>query len=193
VVDRILEIRNQPPEHLGRTPGPKAILYYLHRDAELQELDVLLPRSTRTIWRILAQHGRIPHPPRPPHESVDRPAPLTSWQIDFKDAATVVADPEGKRQHVVEVLNTVDVGTSLLLHAQAEEDFTAHTSLMAVAQLLRAQGLPDQITFDRDPRFVGSWSSRDFPAPFVRFWACLGVEVIVCPPHRPDKNAFVER
>jgi integrase-like protein len=23
--------------------------------------------------------------------------------------------------------------------------------------------------------------------------ACLGVEVVVCPPHRPDRNAFVER
>lgn len=46
---------------------------------------------------------------------------------------------------------------------------------------------------DRDPRFVGSWSNRDFPSPFVRFWTCLGVEVTICPPQRPDKNAFVER
>jgi hypothetical protein len=40
---------------------------------------------------------------------------------------------------------------------------------------------------------VGSWSNRDFPSPFVRFWTSLGVQVTVCPPHRPDKNAFVER
>ena len=78
VVERILEIRDAPPEHLRRTPGPKAILYYLHRDADLQALDVLLPRSTRTIWRILTQHGRILHAARPTHEPVDRPAPL-SW------------------------------------------------------------------------------------------------------------------
>jgi hypothetical protein len=87
----------------------------------------------------------------------------------------------------------VDVGTSILLDAQAGEDFTAQTSVVAAAQLVRAQGLPDRVTFDRDPRFVGSWSGRDFPAPFVRFWACLGVRVTICPPHRPDKNAFVER
>ncbi len=31
VINRILEIRDHPPEHLQRTPGPKAILYYLHR------------------------------------------------------------------------------------------------------------------------------------------------------------------
>ena len=27
VVDRLLELRDQPPEGLGRTPGPKALLY----------------------------------------------------------------------------------------------------------------------------------------------------------------------
>ena len=47
--------------------------------------------------------------------------------------------------------------------------------------------------FDRDPRFVGSPHGRDFPSPFVRFWQCLGVDVAICPPHRPDKNCFVER
>jgi len=193
VIDRILEVRDRPPENLRRTPGPKAILYYLERDAELQALGLALPRGGRTIWRILTQHGRIAPPARPTHEPVERPDPLSSWQLDFKDAATVAPEPAGKQQHVVEVLNTVDVGTSISLDAQVDQDVTARTSVVAVAQLVRAQGLPDQVTFDRDPRFVGSWSGRDFPSPFVRFWACLGVQVTICPPHRPDKNAFVER
>jgi hypothetical protein len=30
---------------------------------------------------------------------------LTSWQLDFKDVSTVPADPDGKRAHVVEVLD----------------------------------------------------------------------------------------
>src|SRR5215472_8165955 len=29
VVQRILELRDNPPEHLQRVPGPKALLYYL--------------------------------------------------------------------------------------------------------------------------------------------------------------------
>jgi len=193
VIDRILEIRDQPPDGLRRTPGPQAILYYLHRDPELRDHGAVVPRSTRTVWRILTRHQRISHPARPHHEPVERPAPMSSWQLDFKDASTVPADPGGKRAHVVEVLNTVDVGTSVLVGAHAREDYTAETSLRAVAELARAQGLPDRITFDRDPRFVGAVQSRDFPAPFVRFWACLGVDVTICPPHRPDKNAFVER
>jgi hypothetical protein len=49
------------------------------------------------------------------------------------------------------------------------------------------------LTFDRDPRFVGSASGRDFPSPLRRFLLCLGIVPNICPPHRPDKNAFVER
>ncbi len=35
---------------------------------------------------------------------------MTMWQLDFKDVSTVPADPDGKRQHVVKVLDTVDAG-----------------------------------------------------------------------------------
>jgi hypothetical protein len=38
VIDRLLEIRDDPPEGLGRTPGPKTILYYLKRDETLKEM-----------------------------------------------------------------------------------------------------------------------------------------------------------
>jgi hypothetical protein len=193
VVDRILEIRDTPPDHLQRTPGPKAILYYLGRDADLVATGVRLPRSTRTVWQILRQHGRIALPGERRPQPVDRPAPMTTWQLDFKDVSTVPAVPDGKQQHVVEVLNTVDVGTSILVNAQAREDFTAETTLQAVVDTLRAHGLPESITVDRDPRFVGGAHSCDFPAPLVRRLHCLGIQVTICPPQRPDKNGFVER
>ena len=47
VIDRILQMRDAPPEGLQRTPGPKALLYYLPRDPDLQS--ERLPRSSRTI------------------------------------------------------------------------------------------------------------------------------------------------
>ncbi len=50
VVDRIVAMRDEPPEGLGRTPGPKALLYYLPRDAQVQ--GERLPRSSRTIYQI---------------------------------------------------------------------------------------------------------------------------------------------
>ena len=40
---RILAIRDAPPENLKRTPGPRAILYYLPRDPSLQQRTEVLP------------------------------------------------------------------------------------------------------------------------------------------------------
>jgi hypothetical protein len=195
-VERILAIRDDPPDNLQRVPGPRAILYFLRRDAELQAAGVAPPRSTATVWRILRQHGRIPRRRPRLHEPVDRPAPLTSWQLDFKDVSSVPADPDGptgKRAHAVEALNCVDCGTSLLVWARVRDDFTEETTLAAVADLVREHGLPAEVTVDRDPRFVGAAGARDFPSPLVRFLTCLGVAVRVNPPNRPEFNAFVER
>ncbi len=192
VIDRLLEIRSSPPAPINRIPGPKTIRYYLEQDPELRAQGLRLPRSTRTIWQILRTHGRIADRRRN-HVPVPRPALMTVWQLDFKDVSSVPADPDGKRQHVVEVLNTVDSGTSILVNAQVRPDFTAETALRAVAVLVQHEGLPQAVTIDRDVRFVGAPQQRDFPSPFVRFWLCLGVAVTICPPRRPDKNPFVER
>jgi hypothetical protein len=193
LIERILDIRDHPPMGLHRIPGPKAILYYLEQEASTTLQGQRLPHSTRTIWRILRQYQRIVEPPQRTHQSWERPEPMQSWQLDFKDASTVPPDPDGKKQHVVEVLDMVDVGTSILIAAEARPDFTMATAIETAAAIVREQGLPDKVTIDRDPRFVGDSHQRESPSAFLRFWLCLGVEVMVCPPHRPDLNAFVER
>jgi hypothetical protein len=191
VIDRILAIRDDPPQNLNRIPGPKAILYYLQQEATTTLQGERLPRSSRTIWRILRQHQRIVDPLGRAHHGVERPEPLQSWQMDFKDASTVPAEVEGKQQHVVEVLDAVDVGTSILIAAEARADFTMATAIEAAAAIVTEKGLPDMVTIDRDPRFVGETSQRESPCPFLRFWLCRMVEVSICPPRRPDLNAFV--
>jgi len=70
--------------------------------------------------------------------------------------SSVPADSDGKQQHVVETLNIIDVGTSILLDAHVRPDFTAETALCALAQTLAKYGLPNKITLDRDSRWVGS-------------------------------------
>jgi hypothetical protein len=56
-----------------------------------------------------------------------------------KDGGSVSPEQssQGKRQHVVEVCNFVDAGTSIALLAQAREDFHEHTALEAVVTFLR--------------------------------------------------------
>jgi transposase InsO family protein len=193
VVDRVLEIRDDPPEGLGRTPGPKTILYYLGRDGSLKERGVRLPKSTRTIHRLLRENGRIAS--RLPHltDPIERPKPMEQWQLDFKDASSVPADPHGKKQHVVETLNIIDKGTSVLVAYHVRTDFTAETALAAVAQTFAEHGLPSSITLDRDTRWVGAPQGSDFPAALVRFCHSLGVAVLICDPHHPQQNGFVER
>ena len=193
VVQRILEMRESPPENLHRVPGPEAILYYLHRDPALQKAGVRLPRSQTTIWKILRLFGCIVQEHRRKPKPLERKQAGEEVQLDLKDATTVPADAEGKRQHVVEISNFVDAGTSIWLSRNVSGDFDAQALLETVAQFLREHGRPAMLTFDNDPRFVGSASGRDFPSALVRFLLCVGVEPNVCPPHRPDKNAYVER
>ena len=195
VMQRVVAMRLSPPENLKRVPGPRALLYYLPRDPQLQEAQIPLPHSSRSIWKILHTTGcLVTRSKEPPHPNELR-QPLEEIQMDFKDVGSVSPEQgtQGKRQHVIEVCNFIDAGTSIALLAQAREDFHEQTAMEAVITFLRAYGRPRQMTFDRDPRWVGSVSGRDFPSPLLRLLLCLGITPHVCPPHRPDKNAYVER
>src|SRR5215469_8022245 len=107
VEDRIVEMREEPPENLQRVPGPKALLYYLPRDPELQEWGLPLPKSTRTIWKILHNNGLIESTSKRKKRPLAPREPLEEVQMDFKDVSTVPSSesPQGKKQHVVEVCN----------------------------------------------------------------------------------------
>jgi hypothetical protein len=124
-VTQILQIRDDPPEQLHRTPGPKAILYYLPRTPGLD--GERLPRSTRTIWKILCAADRIAHRPRRPRAPQERPEPLVELQLDFKDVVQVEALVSTKQAHAIEVLDAVDVGTSLWLLGEPSVSYTAET------------------------------------------------------------------
>jgi transcriptional regulator with XRE-family HTH domain len=193
VVQRILQMRMEPPENLQRVPGSEALLDFVHRDPELKAAGVRLPRSQTTIWKILRQAGCITQDRRRKPRPLELRQPGEEVQLDLKDGSQVPADPEGKRQHVVEMANFVDAGTSIWLHRQVGAKFDAEALFEVVVQFLCQYGLPGMLTFDNDPRFVGSPQGRDFPSALVRFLWCVGVVPNVIPPHRPDLNAYVER
>jgi hypothetical protein len=87
----------------------------------------------------------------------------------------------------------IDHGSSAVVDTRPDDNYNAESALLMVADILAIRGCPERITLDRDPRWVGSWSGKDFPSALLRFFLCLGIEPVVCPPQRPDKNPFVER
>jgi hypothetical protein len=84
VVQRILEIREAPPEDLQRLPGPEAILSYLSRDPLVQAAGVPLPRSPTTIWKILRSHGCIALDRRRKSRPQDLKDPGEEVQFDWQ-------------------------------------------------------------------------------------------------------------
>ncbi len=193
VVKKILTIRDDPPEGLQRTPGPEAIKYYLHRDEELKEGGYYVPTSTATIWRILDENGRIWRSQKAEYTPLNRNAPMQEWEMDFKDVTSVKFEKSDKRAHVVETLNIVDTGSSILVDNKARTDYNAETVIDSLVQTWHYNGIPQMMRFDRDPRFIGSWSGDEFPSPMMRLMLNLGIEVDVCPPRQPWKNPYVER
>ena len=193
VIARILELRDEPPAAVPRKIGAPTILYYLHQDPSLKAVDYRLPRSTSTLWKILDTHQRILRPVKRTKQGFERPTPLDTWEIDFTDVSTAQADHDDKRQHQVEAFAVVDRGTSILIDLQASDNYHAQTAIFALTSTLLLNGLPRCIVFDRDPRLVGSSSADVYPSAFMRFLLSLGIEIDVCPPHRPDLKPFVER
>jgi transposase InsO family protein len=118
---------------------------------------------------------------------------LEEVQADFKTITTIPAEPGGKQVNGVECCNFVDAGSSILLSAQVRDDFRAETAFDAVITVMQQSGRPGSFRLDRDPRWIGGQMMRDFPSALLRTLLCLGVEPVICPPKRPDKNPFVER
>lgn len=73
----------------------------------------------------------------------------------------------------------------MLLDALPRDDYTVETAILALTNTLLLYGLPRQVTFDRDPRFVGSNLDPEFPSAFVRLLLCLGIVPQSVPPAVP--------
>jgi hypothetical protein len=181
VRDAILSLRDQLKAVYGRVIGPKTILYHLHRDGLWPTQTGYLPRSTRTIWQVLKDAGRIPTRVRE-HHPLARSEPLLHWEMDF-----------GQIGNAFEFLSVVDRGTSILVDTQTQPHYNAETALLAVARLLLITGLPRKLRFDNDPRFVGNWLTDGYPSPLMRFLWCLEVEPDLVEPGKPYHKPFVER
>lgn len=191
VIERILALRDTLAAQFHRTVGAKTIIAYLQRDAEVQ--DERLPRSTKAVNRILRQHQRLFDPTTRQRQPRTPCPPMQEIEIDFTDVTTIPPDLDGKRQHAAEAFMWVDAGTSIPVAARISTDFHMASVIQTTASILQQIGLPARIRMDCDVRLIGNNRLADFPSPFQRLLLNLGIQVEVCPPHRPDLKPFVER
>ena len=185
VRNAILALRDSLQQLYHQRPGSKRILYHLQRDPYLP-IQYNLPKSPRTITRILHEGERIPQKIQIEHCPLERNPPMAEWELDF---GLVTLGPE----QWLEFCPIIDSGTSIWIDTQVASGFDAEQALQALAQVLVMHGCPERLRFDRDTRLVGSWTTDGYPSAWVRFLQCVGIEPVICPPHRPDKKPFVER
>jgi len=180
------ELREQLSEAYHRPAGAKTILYELAKRDDLRESGYIVPKSTRTITAILKELGYVQPHKKKRRQLLDLPDPMEEWEIDFG-----IIQLSGESW--LEFFLVVDRGTSRVIYIEGCEGYTAETALEAVARLFIVCGMPKRLRFDRDTRFVASWTSDSYPSALVRFLHVIGVVPIICPPRRPDLKPIIER
>jgi hypothetical protein len=191
VEERIVALRETLSEQYNRTVGARTIATYLKREAA--QWEGVVPASSATIWRILRKRQYILEPtPRDKHP-LTRPEPGVHWEIDFCTAAKVSPEAPDKQHNGLEVFNVVDRGSSASIDSQPSAQYDAEHALLSMAATLHKQGVPRCVSYDRDPRFVGSQATDGYPSAFTRYLLCVGASVDILPPRRPDLKPYVER
>ena len=125
-----------------------------------------------------------------------KPKPLESasqerrLQLTSKMKASSPLIPWASESRVVEIANAYRCRhLDLVAPRGAQRCAMRKRSREVIAQFFCHYGLPSMLTFDNDPRFVGSPSGRDFPSAKVAIsLVCGGHTRALIPPHRPDKK-----
>ena len=186
---RILRVRSALREKsvLGEY-GPDAIRLALQQDRALDQVP-----ARATIHRVLARHGVLDgvHRQR-------RPAPPKGWYLpdlacgraeldsfDFIEDLKIAGGP------LVDVLT----GTSLhgaLAEAWIMERPSARTTLQALVERWRRDGLPTYAQFDNATIFQGTHHSVDTVGRISRLCLALGVVPVFAPPREPGFQNAIE-
>jgi hypothetical protein len=178
--NQICEWRQKLSERFCRAAGAKTIQYFL------KPIRGASPCAS-TIYKALHERQYLQPRRRVVPQPLELPEVMDEWEMDFGEI--YLGEVEGK----LEFFPVVDRGSSWLVYLEGCSGYCAESALEAVMRLFAQRGLPKRLRFDRDPRLWGSWTRDSYPSPLTRLLWALGVEPIICPPHRPDKKPFVER
>lgn len=190
---KILYYRETLTEKRNTIVGARGIKPFLLKDSDLKQLGVYIPTSTSTITGVLNDYGRIFKPAPRIHIPAQRPPAMQVWEMDFTDITSATSERTEKKQHQVESLNIIDVGSSLAIATEVSDHYDAEEALFRLIDILYRTGCPGMIRMDRDPRYIGNWKMDEFPSAMIRFLCCVGIKPDICPPNQPWKKGFIER
>jgi len=182
----ITDLREELSEVYHRPASAKLIQLKLNEIEPLQEAGYFVPQSPTTINKVLRERGYIQPRPKRWREPLELPAPNEEWEMDFGEIRI-------DHETILEFFLVVDRGTSRVIYLEGSMGYNAEMALEAVARCFKQCGMPNRLRFDRDVRFVGSWTGRSYPSALIRFLRVMGITPVVCPPRRPDLKPIVER
>ena len=129
------------PENIHMEPTGRKAVHTALRMAEEDDLVLVLSSEIDWCWRVFQNLSARQATSRRP----------SSLPAALKKARDVLMAAKPKWV-------SFDYG---LTEKMPRGDYNAETALLTMVDILLAHGLPQSITFDRDPRFVGSWSGQD--------------------------------
>ncbi len=189
VEQRILSARTSLREHsvLGEY-GPDAIGSALREDDALAQV----PGRT-TIYRVLARHGALDGTHRQ-----RRPAPPKGWYLpDLAvgraelDSFDVIEDLKIAQGPLVSVLTATSLHGGLP-DAWIMAPVRARTTLDALLERWRRDGLPSYAQFDNDTVFQGAHHFAHSVGRVSRLCLALGVVPVFAPPREPGFQNAIE-
>jgi hypothetical protein len=189
VEQRILSVRSSLREEsvLGEY-GPDAIGLALREEAMLEQVP-----ARATIARVLARHGALDGTHRQ-----RRPAPPKGWYLPDLAAGRAELDSFD----FIEDLKIADgplvaALTATSLHGALPDVWImapvrARSTLDALLERWRREGLPRYAQFDNDPVFQGAHQFADSVGRVSRLCLALGVIPVFAPPREPGFQNAIE-
>jgi len=176
--------------------GPATLRADLEKD-EVWRGRTLPSRTTIARWlketKLARSYER--HEDLPQSTTTTAKAPHEEWELDARGHGKVA------RVGVVALLNMNDrfSRTKLLSYPcwlgkqRASRHPTTEDYQVAFRLAASEWGLPDRLFVDRDSVFYDNGSKSPFPTQLHLWFLALGVELVIGPPHLPQKRGITER
>jgi transposase InsO family protein len=177
---RIVEMRRAHPGW-----GPRTIGYHLEREG-------IVPVPSRSsIYRALVRHNLIDPQQRRKRRSDykrwERTRAMELWQMDVMGGVFLVDGTELK------VVTGLDDHSRFCVSARLVRRATARPVCDALAEAMRAHGIPDQILTDNGKVFTGRFGPGKGEVLFDRVCRENGIRHLLTAPRSPTTTGKVER